>query len=49
MDGLLDILRKDKHYNDGEARQIMVALLEMIGDNNPITRQYRGELASVLF
>jgi len=49
MDGLLDILREDKHYNDGEARQIIVALLEMLGDNNPITRQYRGELASVLF
>ena len=49
MDGLLDILREDKHYNDGEARRIMVALLEMLGDNNPITRQYRGELASVLF
>ncbi|MFC2054657.1 thioredoxin [Chloroflexota bacterium] len=49
MDGLLDILRDDKHYNDGEARRIMVALLEMLGDNNPITRQYRGELASVLF
>ena len=49
MDGLLDILREDKHYNDGEARRIMVAILEMLGDNNPITRQYRGELASVLF
>ena len=49
MDGLLDILREDKHYNDGEARQIMVALLELLGDNNPITRQYRGELSSVLF
>ncbi|MFC2042783.1 thioredoxin [Chloroflexota bacterium] len=49
MDGLLDILRENKHYNDGEARRIMVGLLEMLGDNNPITRQYRGELASVLF
>jgi putative thioredoxin len=49
MDGLLDILRENKHYRDGIARQIMVALLELFGENNPIARQYRNELASVLF
>jgi putative thioredoxin len=49
MDGLLDILREDKHYRDGLARQIMVAILEALGENNPTTRQYRNELASVLF
>ncbi len=49
MDGLLDILRQDKHYGDDLARKAMVAVLEMLGDNNPITRQYRNELASVLF
>ncbi|MEW5870083.1 MAG: thioredoxin [Chloroflexota bacterium] len=49
MDGLLDILRQDKHYSDGRARLVMVALLEMMGDNHPITPQYRRELASVLF
>ncbi len=49
MDGLLDILREDKRYRDGKARAIMVALLELLGDANPITRLYRAELASVLF
>jgi len=49
MDGLLDILREDKHYGDGDGRRLMVALLELLSDNNPITRQYRNELASVLF
>jgi putative thioredoxin len=49
MDGLLDILRENKRYRDGQARTIMVALLELLGDANPITRQYRNELASVLF
>ena len=49
MDGLLDILREDKHYRDGLARQVMVALLEAQGDNQPNSRQYRNELASVLF
>jgi putative thioredoxin len=49
MDGLLDILREDRRYRDGLARQAMVALLELLGDENPITRQYRSELATVLF
>ena len=49
MDGLLDILREDKRYRNGLARQAMVALLDLLGDTNPITRQYRNELATVLF
>lgn len=49
MDGLLDILRQDKNYQEGEARRIMLALLELMDEHNPITRQYRNELASILF
>jgi len=49
MDGLLDILREDKRYREGLARQTMVALLELLGEANPTARQYRSELASVLF
>ncbi len=49
MDGLLDILRENRRYRDGEARRIMLALLEMFGPNDPEARQYRNELASVLF
>ncbi len=49
MDGFLDILRSDKHFADDQARLIMVALLELLGEQNPTTRLYRKELASVLF
>ena len=49
MDGLLDILREDKHFRNDQARVMMVALLELLGEHNPITRQYRNELALVLF
>ncbi len=49
MDGLLDILRENKHYADGRARLILVALFELLGESDPVTRQYRAELASVLF
>jgi putative thioredoxin len=49
MDGLLDVLRQDKRYRKGEPRQVMVALFELLGDDDPSTREYRNELASVLF
>ena len=49
MDGLLDILRQDKRYRDGLPRKILLAIFSILGDEDTLTRQYREELASVLF
>ena len=49
LDGLLDVIRQDKRYQNGQPRQLVVALLELLGDHDPQTRQYRQELASILF
>lgn len=49
MDGLLEILRQDKNYRDGLPKQVMLALFTLLGDDDPVTREYRDELASVLF
>ena len=49
FDGLLDILREDKKYKNDEARQVVIAMFELLGEDNELTRQYRRELASVLF
>jgi len=49
IDGLLDILRQDRRYRGNLARQTMLALLELLGEENVLTRQYRSELASILF
>ena len=49
MDGIIDILRRDKHYHQDEARQILLGIFEVLGDNQPLTQQYRNELAMVLF
>ena len=49
MDGILDILRQDKRYRNGEAHKIMLAIFEMLGEDNPLTREYRNELSMVLF
>lgn len=49
LDGLLDILRQDKHYRSDIARQVFLSLLELLESDAPQTRQYRSELATVLF
>lgn len=49
LDGLLDILRENKRYRSGEAHKIVLALFEALGNQHPLTLQYRRELASVLF
>lgn len=49
IDGLLDVMKEDKHYRNDQVRKIILGLLELLGDYNPQTRAYRNELASVLF
>lgn len=49
MDGLLGILRRDKRYHGGSARQCALAILEMFGEGNPLTSSYRRELSNILF
>ncbi|MCU0510504.1 MAG: thioredoxin [Anaerolineae bacterium] len=49
MDALLDVLRKDKKFRNGEARQAMLAIFAVLGEDSPLVREYRGKLASVLF
>jgi putative thioredoxin len=49
MDGLIDILRQDKHFHDDGVRKVLLSLFEILGDNHPLAQQYRRELAMVLF
>jgi putative thioredoxin len=49
LDGLLELLRRDKHYRNDDARKVFLAALEMLGEDDPLTRPYRDELASILF
>ena len=49
LDGLLDILRENKGYRNGAARKAILGIFELLGEDNALTRQYRQELASVLF
>ena len=49
MDGLLDLLRQDKGYRKGEPKAILLAIFQLLGEHDPLTREYRNELASILF
>jgi putative thioredoxin len=49
IDGILDTLRQDKKYRTGIAHKVILGILEILGDEDPQTRDYRSELASILF
>lgn len=49
VDGLLELLRQNKRYKQGHVRLVVLGLLELMGEADPQTRQYRTELASILF
>jgi len=49
LDGLLDILRQDKHYRNRLAQEVVLSLLEILGVDNPQTKTYRMELNTILF
>lgn len=49
MDGLLEVLRQDKRYRNGEPKNVLLAIFELLGEDDSLTRTYRNELASVLY
>lgn len=49
LEEMLTVLRRDKRYRNGEPRQIMLALLELLDDADPQRREYLNKLASALF
>lgn len=49
LDGLLDLLKQDKRYRGDLARKVFLGIIDLVGESSPLARQYRSELASVLF
>ncbi len=49
LDGLLDILRKDKQYRGNLPRDLILGVFELLGEDHPLTQEYRPRLANILF
>lgn len=49
LDGMMELLRKDKNYLRGQSHKVVLGILALLGEENPLTREYRAELASLLF
>jgi putative thioredoxin len=49
LDGLLDLIRQDKRYRNDKARQVFLGILEILGPEAEEVKQYRSELAAILF
>jgi putative thioredoxin len=49
LEEFLEIVRRDRQYNHDGARRAMLALFITIGEDGPVTKEYRQKLANVLF
>lgn len=49
FDEFLEVVRRDRRYEDDGARKAMLALFTVIGENSDLVRTYRQKLANVLF
>ena len=49
LDGLLELLRADKDYAEGQARRVVLGIFTLLGDESDLTRTYRPRLATILF
>jgi putative thioredoxin len=49
LEGLIDVVRKDRRYDDDGAGKGCIAIFNLLGNDHDLTRRYRSELSRALF
>lgn len=49
MDQLLEILRRDRSFRDDAGRKGLIAIFELLGEDNPLVNRYRGLMSKALY
>ena len=49
LDALLELMRRDREWNDGAARKQLLKIFEALGNGHPLTVAGRRRLSSILF
>jgi putative thioredoxin len=49
LEGYLEVVRRDRNAYRNQARQAMLSLFTLLGDDHELTREYRPQLAMLLF
>lgn len=49
LEYLLEVVRRDRAYQDDGGRKMMLEIFALLGDSNPLTQRYRRQLSSILF
>lgn len=49
LDGLLEIIKRDKKYRGGQPRKIILGIFELLGEGHPLVIEYTSQLANALF
>jgi putative thioredoxin len=48
MDNLLEVIRRDRTYGDDAGRRALVDVFQLLDNEGPLVKKYRGKLASAL-
>lgn len=49
LDGFIAVLGRDRGFDDDGSRRACLALFQLLGDDDPVTRQYRPAFANALY
>ncbi len=49
LEGLIDIIRRNRYYDDDGARKAVIAVFKLLGEDHETTRMYRNPFANALY